>query len=204
MKPDPLLNLQDVCNALLRDDPHSLSEVQALAGRIVGLEISGPELKVYVQFNEHGIVLMRDIPGQADVIIRATVPTYLGLMFDRNATVSRKTPDMSISGDVTLAQQFQHIMKGLEIDWEEQLSYWIGDTAAHKLARLFRQGQAYVTGAGKTLAMDLSEYLRYEKNLLPDRHEIDEFISAVDQLRNDVERLKQRIDRLQNQVIQVE
>lgn len=198
--PDPLLKLQNACNALLQQDPHTLAAVQELAGRIVGIEISGPDLNVFVQFNEQGVVLMHEIPGNADVTIRAGLPTYLGLLFSRDAKITRRTPNMSISGDVTLAQQFQQIMKNLEIDWEEQASHWVGDTAAHKLGRLARDSRRYFREASQTLAMDLSEYLRYEKKLLPDRIEIDEFISAVDRLRNDVDRLGQRIDRLYNKL----
>ena len=194
--PDPLLKLQNTCNALLQEDPHTLVAVKELAGRIVCIEISGPELTVFVQFNDQGIVLMHTIPGHADVTIRAGIPTYLGLLFSRDARVSRRTPNMSISGDVTLAQQFQQIMKDLEIDWEEQASHWVGDTAAHKLGRMARDSRRYFREAGQTLVMDISEYLRYEKELLPERTEIEEFINAVDQLRNDVDRLGQRIDRL--------
>jgi len=194
--PDPLLKLQNACNALLQEDPHTLAAVKELAGRIVCIEISGPELTVFVQFNDQGIVLMHHIPGNADVTIRAGIPTYLGLLFSRDATVTRRTPNMSISGDVTLAQQFQQIMKELEIDWEEQASHWVGDTAAHKLGRMARDSRRYLREAGQTLVMDVSEYLRYEKELLPERTEIEEFINAVDQLRNDADRLGQRIDRL--------
>ena len=48
----------------------------------------------------------------------------------------------------------------------------------------------------KTLELDVSEYLRYEKEILPDQLEIDEFTSLVDKLRNDVDRLKLRIDKI--------
>jgi ubiquinone biosynthesis protein UbiJ len=45
--------------------------------------------------------------------------------------------------------------------------------------------------------MDISEYLRYEKNILPDKDEVEEYIAAVDVLRNDAERLQLRMARLQ-------
>ena len=49
---------------------------------------------------------------------------------------------------------------------------------------------------GKTIGMDISEYLRYEKEALLDKLELDEFIQTVDKLRNDVERLQKRVERL--------
>ena len=107
------------------------------------------------------------------------------------------TPDMEISGDANLAQRFQQILRNMEIDWEEHLSHWVGDTAAHKLGRVFKQSRELIKEVHQTVQMDISEYLRYEKNMLPDRDEVAEYIAAVDVLRNDAERLQLRIARLQ-------
>ena len=41
---------------------------------------------------------------------------------------------------------------------------------------------------------NLSEYLKFEVEMLPDELLIDEFLKEVDSIRNDVERVSQRID----------
>lgn len=104
---------------------------------------------------------------------------------------------MEINGDVGLAQEFLSILKTLDIDWEELASQWIGDLPAHKLGNLFRTTRKFAKEIRQTIGLDISEYLRYEKEILPEQEEIDEYISAVDVIRNDSERLKQRIIRLQ-------
>jgi ubiquinone biosynthesis protein UbiJ len=88
-------------------------------------------------------------------------------------------------------------MRRLDLDWEEELSRWLGDSLARKLGNLGRRSARVARESVQTLAMDLSEYLRFEKQALPDRTEVDEFNADVDTLRNDVERLKARINRLQ-------
>jgi len=103
---------------------------------------------------------------------------------------------LEIIGDVGLAQQFQSIMKNIDLDWEEYLSHWLGDTMAHKLGNFLRDSIKFVSETRKTLALDVSEYLQYEKEVLPDHSEIVEFSDNVDELRNDIERLKVRIGKL--------
>jgi ubiquinone biosynthesis protein UbiJ len=104
---------------------------------------------------------------------------------------------MEIIGDTGLAQRFQQIIRNLEIDWEEHLSHWFGDMTAHKLVRILTQTSELLKETHRTISMDISEYLRYEKDMLPDREEVEEYIAAVDVLRNDAERLQLRIARLQ-------
>lgn len=198
--PDPVEKFQDLLNRLVQEDRETLAAIRALAGKIVIVEVAGPELRICLQFNGQGITLLREFDGKPHVTIRARPATFMGLFLNRNGKTAKPAPDMDISGDVVLAQDFQNILKQFDIDWEEHLSYWVGDTAAHKLGRIFRHTRACLQEARHTIGMDLSEYLRYEKNLLPERDEVEEFIAAVDSLRNDAERIKQRIARLQGRI----
>ena len=45
--------------------------------------------------------------------------------------------------------------------------------------------------------MDLSEYLRFEIDMLPDDLFVDEFSKEVDRLREDVDRFAQRVNKLE-------
>lgn len=197
---DPVEKFQELLNRLVQEDRETLAAIRELAGKIVIIEVVGPELRICLQFNDQGITLMREFDGKPHVTIRARPATFMGLFLNRNGKVTKTTPDMDISGDVVLAQDFQNILKHIDIDWEEHLSHWTGDTAAHKLGRVFRHARVYLQEARHTIGMDISEYLRYEKNMLPDRDEVEEFIAAVDSLRNDAERIKQRIARLRGRI----
>ena len=107
---------------------------------------------------------------------------------------------IEITGNIALAQKIIGIIKGLDPDWEEKLSEWVGDSIAHGTGNAIRSTLKVARYAGDTLRDNASEYLRYESGLVPDRVEINDFNSAVDVLRNDVERLKSRISRLQQSV----
>jgi len=189
--------IQSFINTVLQQDEMALVAVQELAGKIIKLEISGPDISLFVIFTQQGMVIDTEYDTKPSVIIRARPSTYIGLLGNRDDKTNTFTPDMEISGDANLAQRFQQILRNMEIDWEEHLSHWVGDTAAHKLGRVFKQSRELIKEVHQTVQMDISEYLRYEKNMLPDKDEVEEYIEAVDTIRDDAERLQLRISRLQ-------
>jgi len=187
-------------NAVLRQDDRSLLAVRELDGKLVAIRIQGTELNVFVQFEKDRVLLSPVHEGRPNVTIKARPFTLLGLLLNRHGKAVGITPDMEISGDTNLAQRFQELLRHVEIDWEEHLSHWIGDVAAHQVGRFFRTTRSYLRETCVNIGTNLSEYLRYEKEILPDRDEVAEFISSVDVLRNDMERLQQQLERLQRKI----
>ena len=196
----PLEKIQDLLNAILREDERSLASVSELAGKLIAIQITGTALNFFVQFEREGMLLSLEHDAKPNVTIRARPFTLIGLLLDRDGKATGITPDMEISGDTNLAQRFQEILRQVEIDWEEHLSHWIGDIAAHQVGRLFRTTRSYLQETRATIGMNISEYLRYEKDILPTREDVAGFVSAVDVLRDDMERLQQLLDRLQRKV----
>ena len=196
----PLEKIQDLLNAILRQDERALAAAEELAGKLIAIEITGTDLAVFVQFERQKVLLLRGSEARPNVTIRARPFTLIGLLLNRDGKAVGITLDMEISGDTNLAQRFQEIVRQVEIDWEEHLSHWIGDTAAHQVGRLFKTSRAYLRETRSNLGMNISEYLRYEKEILPNSEEVAEFVSAVDVLRNDMERLRQRLARLQSKI----
>ena len=195
-----LEKIQDLVNAILREDERAFAAAAELAGKLIAIHATGTDLTVFVEFAREGALLSLEHTAKPNVTIRARPFTLIGLLFDRDGKSTAITPEMEISGDTNLAQRFQEILRHVEIDWEEHLSYWIGDIAAHQVGRVFRSTRAYLRETRKSIGMNISEYLRYEKEILPHSEEVAGFVSAVDVLRNDAERLQQRLDRLQRKI----
>jgi ubiquinone biosynthesis protein UbiJ len=196
-----LEKIQELLNAVLRQDEQAFASIRKLAGKLVAIQVTGTALTVFVKFESGGPVLTLEHEAKPNVIIRGRPFTLIGLLLDRDGSRDIGiTPDMEISGDTNLAQRFQEILRKVEIDWEEHLSHWIGDIAAHQVGRLFRTSRSYLREMRRTFGMNLSEYLLYEQEILPTREDVAEFVSAVDVLRNDAERLQQRFERLLRKV----
>lgn len=191
-----LETLQSAINRLLIYDPDSRMALAQLEGRVIAIEVTEPALRLYLLPGHTGVELSAEQPASVDVTISGRGSALLA-MITRGENSNSSQGHVEIRGDVHLAQRVQYILKSINIDWEEFLSQYVGDMAAHRLGRMGREMRGYLGSAGRSLAMQFSEYLRYEQNLLPARHEVDRFIEEVDALRDDVERVQARLKRLE-------
>lgn len=187
-------------NRLLAYDQDSLAELESLSGKVIVLEFINTAFKVYVFPSAAGISLQDCHDGKINVRIRATLPDMFAYLVSSRDDGQSSAGTLEVIGEVGLAQRFQSVMKNTDFDWEELLSRYTGDLIAHKLGNLVRGTGKFAQQAGTTLQQDISEYLLYEKEILPVREDIEEYVSSVDKLRNDAERLKLRIERLERSI----
>lgn len=172
-----------------------------MTGKVISLEFINTDLCLYMFPSGEGIHVVNTFDGNVNVRIRGTPVDMLTYLISTRGKSSTFSGTMEIIGDVGLAQHFQAILKNIDLDWEEHLSRRVGDSVAHKLGNVFRYTMKYAIETKRTLELDVSEYLRYEKEILPDRSEIAEYAILVDELRDDVERLKLRIERLDRAIL---
>ena len=187
---------EGVLNRALKLDPETRSDLAELSGRVLALEILNTGLILHLIPALEGVRLESDFSGEANVTIRGTPVNLIAYLMSTSGKADGFTGRLEIIGDVGLAQDFQSLIKNVDLDWEEFLSQWLGDTLAHKMGNIFRSSVSFVRNTKHTLELDVSEYLRYEKELLPEKNEVEEYITAIDDLRNDAERLHMRISKL--------
>ena len=83
-----------------------------------------------------------------------------------------------------------------EHDWEEDLSKIVGDPLAFQIGYRVRGFQDQTRQLKQDGEQMLSEYLRYELDLLPARSEVEGFNQAVTELEIQVGALEARLDQL--------
>lgn len=186
--------IESIVNRTLELDGLTLAALAELSGKVVAIEVRETRIRFVVTLREHGIQLGTTHDGAVDVCIRGSIPDVLHYLFAGRAAGA--AGGFEISGDAALANSLQEIFARMEPDWEEAVARRIGDTAARKAGVLFRSARASGREARHALGMDFSEYLRFEKGLVPERSEVERFLSSVDGLRDDVARLRFRLDRL--------
>jgi len=187
-------------NRTLALDEDTLIKLAALSGQVISLELINTGFIIFILPAAKGLYLQTNIEGNANVVIRGTPRDILSYLLHSKGKSGNFTGSIEVTGDVALAQDFQSIMLGLDLDWEEQLARWFGDTFAHKFGRILRATAGFAGHSGDKLQQDISEYLRFEVEMTVDKTQMDEFTSAVDTARNDVERLKLRISRLKHAI----
>ena len=183
---------EKMVNKVLLLDEETLASLAILAEKVFEIDVLNTDIRIFILPSGEGITLASEYEGKADVAIKGRPSALLGMITAENVGAG----DIEINGNVGLAQKFQSILKNMDVDWEEYLSHFVGDITAHNVGNFLRGVSRFAMATGKTIGMDISEYLRYEKEALLDKLELDEFIQTVDKLRNDVERLQKRVERL--------
>ena len=187
-----LASAEKMVNKLLSLDEETLDALATLEGDVVAIDVLNTDIRLFVSPSAKGFTLASKYEGKADVSIKGTPAALLGMITAEKVGAG----DVEIIGNVGMAHKLQSILKKVDVDWEEYLSQIIGDIAAHKVGNFLRGMSQLAKASAKTIGLDISEYLRYEKEALLDKSELDEFNHAVDRIRNDVERLQKRVDRL--------
>ena len=188
-------SVEKMVNKVLSLDEETVALLATLTGNVIEIDVLDTEFRMFILPSGKGITLETDYEGKADVAIKGTPSALLGMISAEKIGAG----DVEINGNVELAKKFQSILRDVEIDWEEYLSQFVGDIAAHKIGNFLRRVSRFAKESGKTIGMDISEYLRYEKEALLDKSEVDEFNQAVDNIRDDVERLQKRLERLEKE-----
>lgn len=104
--------------------------------------------------------------------------------------------EIGIEGNADLAGAVQHLFRHLRWDLEEDLSRVFGDVLAHRMVGEGRRFAAWNREAAGKLAQNLAEYWIEEQPLLARPAEVRQFLTGVDQLRDDLARLDKRIGAL--------
>ena len=198
MTPKQLLlgAFESALNAALRLDPYTVQRLDGLAGKVVAVELRSINLTLFLTLCVGRIEVRDEHAGAADARLSGTPLAFarLGLSGDRSAL---HTGEVHISGDMELGQQLRDILAAMDIDWEEHLSRFTGDVIAHQAGNAARTSRQWAQQSSAALLQDTGEYLQYERELLPDRAQVETFMREVDVLRDDVERLEARVLRLQ-------
>lgn len=190
--------LEVAINNYLSLDPEISEQLSSMHGASIGFDLTGTAILIYFIPSQNGqIQLLSQIEGEADCLIKGSPFSLLRSSKDENAQ-QVFSGDVEIIGNSSLAQQFTHILKQIDVDWEEQLSKITGDVIAHQIGNVFRNADSWLMRFNQTSKANMQEYLQEEARLLPGIYELENFYHDVDQLRDDTERLAARIARLED------
>lgn len=195
--PDALLAAAEgAVNAVLALDPEGAARLGPVQGQVLRVDLEGFGTRIFVVPGEARLLLFGAYAAAPDCIVRGSPVALLGMLVAEHREDAVFAGTIQIDGDNRLAQTLGEVFRGLDIDWEEQLSKLLGDTLAHRLMLRARAGRRWADRSGDVAAENLREYLTEEAGVLPSRQALQDFFAAVDTLRDDVERLAARVERL--------
>lgn len=192
-----ILPIEKLINRYLALDSESFTRLQKLSGKALTIELTGLNLRFHLLICGRGIQCCEQLSHAASAYISGTPLILTRLLLSPDPIQLIRAGEVTIEGDMDLVQELQSILRNLKIDWEEQLSYYIGDTPATQLGACLKGLQKWQQETSQTCYQDFSEYLQEEIRYLPPRAEIADFSHDVMELALAADRLAARILRLE-------
>ncbi|PCJ32707.1 MAG: hypothetical protein COA90_01905 [Gammaproteobacteria bacterium] len=185
--------IQLAINTALQQDPETVEKLTQFEQRCIAISISDFDLTLNVLFVDQQITLSLEADHVADLTISGKALTLLKLGHDPESLFSN---DIDINGDVQFAKQLQELLAGFDFDWEAQIAKLTGDSLAYPIAHGLRNALSWIKNTHQSLQLDVTEYLKEEVGILPDKSQITDYMADIDKLRADFDRLEARLNRL--------
>ncbi|MDT8926254.1 SCP2 sterol-binding domain-containing protein [Pseudomonas taiwanensis] len=191
-----LASVEHGLNRVLRMDSTALPRLAALEGKIIEIDCRQPALQVFILPDEEGLMLAAHWEGEVDCSLRAPAGSLaqLALAKDKNAVLH--SPQVELHGDSAVLLDLVGVLQDLELDWEFELSRWLGPVATSLLAGHLRLRARWTRQGLTRFSQNLSEYLAEESRTLVGKREAEAAFSELDALKVDIERLEARLQRL--------
>jgi ubiquinone biosynthesis accessory factor UbiJ len=186
--------IENVLNRGLPRSPRARELCRELEGHRVAVDVSG-FTRFVLESSGQALKLVRDASLPAEAEIAGGPLSLLSLASDSPEVVLQRG-DVTIRGDVDLAQKFRELALLLRPDLEEELSKAIGDLPAHQIGRFARAALGWTQNAASTTVRNAAEYFAHERGDLVPRAEGDQLLKGIDTLRENVDRIEARIELL--------
>lgn len=190
--------LERLIRQTLRLDPATAQQLARHAGKRLYVETRAPALGIHVVLEADGPHLHLEASQHPHATIEAPSMELLKMAFSDHAHFIGGP--VKVHGDVLLVQELHSIARQMDIDWESGLARLFGDTLSYPVSRGLRHVFGFANRVANTFLQNTGEYLREEKELVPVRWEVEEFINDNRDLRADLDRLESRLARLKKRM----
>ena len=179
-------------------DPASRQALARLQGRVLAVQLTQPEMTLYVRPDEHGLGFCAHWEGEVHSRLTGKLQDFMRLARGEQASLAGS--GIRLEGDAQLVQSLQRIVRQLDIDWEEALCEPLGDLPGHQLAQALRSGGHWLQGREAEARRLLTDFIGQELALVPSRPELEDFYQQVDQLQLQQERAEARLQQIQQRL----
>ncbi|MBV4539182.1 ubiquinone biosynthesis accessory factor UbiJ [Pseudomonas urmiensis] len=191
-----LASVEHGLNRILRMDSTALPRLAALEGKVIAVDCVQPALQLYILPDEDGLMLAAHWEGEADCTLRAPAGSLVQLALAKDKSAVLHSPQVQLHGDSAVLLDLVAVLQDLELDWEYELSRWLGPVPTAMLAGHVRLRARWTRQGLARFSQNLSEYLAEESRTLVGRREAEAAFSELDTVKIDIERLEARIRRL--------
>ncbi|WJN59097.1 SCP2 sterol-binding domain-containing protein [Pseudomonas sp. SO81] len=182
-------------NRVLQMDSTALPRLARLEGTVIEVDCQSPALKLFILPGADGLQLASQW-GDADCTLSAPASSLLRLALAKDKTAILHRPDVTLSGDSAVLLELAGILQDLELDWEYELSRWLGPVGSTLLAGHLRSRVNWAGDSLDSLRQTLADYLAEESRSLVGEREAQARFTELDDLKLALDRLDARLERL--------
>ncbi|POM12105.1 SCP2 domain-containing protein [Pseudomonas sp. WP001] len=183
-------------NRVLRLDSTALARLAHLTGKVIAVDCRSPALQLFILPSDEGLLLASQWAAEADCTLRAPAASLVHLALSRNKTAILHSPEVALEGDSAVLMDLAAVLQDLELDWEYELSRWLGPVATQLLGGHLRSRSRWYQQGFASLNQNLAEYLSEESRTLVGQREAQARFRELDKAKIDLERLEARFERL--------
>ncbi len=193
-------SLEPVLNKALDLDARAYMLLQPLTQKTLAFRMQNPDFECSFVFAQRTVHLLGHFESAADVTLTASAKSLLQYVRDQSTPPAQL--NIKITGDLLVLKHALCLLNEVKPDWEEGLSYWVGDMAAHKLG-VFGQGLwSWSKTSIARVKQQIQFFLSEQNQEWLTRGELESFSETMDHLRIDVERLELKVARLERQQVE--
>jgi len=181
-------------------DSTALDRLASLQGKVIAIDCQSPTLSLYLLPGSDGLRLANQWQADADCTLKAPGSRLLQLLLSADKTAVLHAADVDLSGDSAVMLDLAVILQSLELDWEYQLSRWLGPVGGQLLGSNLRATAQWTNNSLEQLKNNFADYLSEESRTLVGQREAEARFNELDQLKLALDRLDARIQRLTRKV----
>ena len=147
-------------------DSTALARLASLQGKVIAIDCPSPPLSLYLLPGNDGMRLASQWQAEADCTLKAPATRLLQLLLSADKTAVLHAEDVDLSGDSGVMLDLAEILQSLELDWEYQLSRWLGPVGSQLLGSNLRATAQWTNSSLEQLRHNLADYLGEESRTL--------------------------------------
>lgn len=188
-----MASAESAVNRVLSLDSTAQARLAPLAGKVIAVACTMPAITVYVIPLETGIQLAKEWHAPADCTLSAPANLLLKLATSADKSAVLHHPDVNLDGNSAVLMELADILQGLELDWEYEVSRWLGPLPTALISGHLRSRRDWMVQSAQSLHLNTVDYLAEESRTLVGRIEADMRFNEIDQLKLDLDRIDARI-----------
>ncbi len=185
-------------NRYLRLERSVIADCAALEGKSIALEAADLGWMFVIEPIATGVRVSNVAEDEPDVLVSAPTLRLARLGLNTLARREGLPTGIEVVGDTELLNRFNGLLTRVGFDPEELVAKVIGDGAAHRLVGGLKGLFGFGRSAADKLSRDTAEYLTEESEDLARVADVEEWMDAVDLLREDTDRLEARLAQLES------